>query len=503
MANAAAPASFLWFDLETFGRDARRNRIAQFACVRTDAELKAIGEPIRLLCRLDEDVLPSPQSCWVTGLTPQRCLKGLPEPLFAAEIATLASEPNTCLAGFNNIRFDHEFLRFLFYRNFFDPYACEWQGNNSRFDLLDPLRLAYALRPEGLYWPQRADGSGPSFKLADLARANGIAHDSHDALGDVLATLELARKLKEAQPRLWNYALALRDKRRVREEIAIGKPLFYVSGRYPAERGCAALVLPLAELSNGEASYLVFDLACDPKPLLGILERPFDPPEALCEALAEVLAELPPFALKRLHPNRQPMVVPAHQVNNAALERLGIERQRCEQHLKLLQPHLAELGARLQAAMKRASGAAEDPELDLYARFVADRDRVLFSALRKASPNELGNYAGRWRDPRLDTLLFRYRARHYPETLNADEAQAWEAFRRRRYHDAKLSEVTAEQYFAQIDALCAQSGEERQGVIEELLAWADRLGIERPPTRAQPAIAGRANFSRSQVGTES
>ena len=81
--------------------------------------------------------------------------------------------PQTCGTGFNSIRFDDEFIRQMLYRNFRDPYAREWRNGNSRWDVIDLFRAAYALRPQGFVWPEREPGI-PSFKLEDLAQANGV-----------------------------------------------------------------------------------------------------------------------------------------------------------------------------------------------------------------------------------------------------------------------------------------------------------------------------------------
>ena len=79
--------SFLWHDYETFGAQARRDRPAQFAAIRTDSELNEIGEPIMLYCQPANDFLPEPEACLITGITPQICLeRGIPEYQFAAKI---------------------------------------------------------------------------------------------------------------------------------------------------------------------------------------------------------------------------------------------------------------------------------------------------------------------------------------------------------------------------------------------------------------------------------
>ena len=140
----------------------------------------------------------------VTGITPQLCNEqGLDEPEFAARILAEFSRPNTCTMGYNNIRYDDEMTRYTFFRNFIDPYEYSWKNSNSRWDLLDVLRACYALRPEGINWVYDENGL-PSFKLENLTKVNGIAHENaHDAMADVYATIAMAKLVKEKQPRLF------------------------------------------------------------------------------------------------------------------------------------------------------------------------------------------------------------------------------------------------------------------------------------------------------------
>src|SRR5206468_3619753 len=111
----------------------------------------------------------------------------------------------TIVVGFNNIRFDNDFIRFLFWRNFYDAYEWAWKDGRSTWDLLDLVRMTRALRPEGLQWPFAPDGK-PSNKLEYLAAVNKLDHvDAHDALSDVLASVALAGLIKSKQPRLFEY----------------------------------------------------------------------------------------------------------------------------------------------------------------------------------------------------------------------------------------------------------------------------------------------------------
>ncbi|HMB43460.1 MAG TPA: exodeoxyribonuclease I, partial [Luteimonas sp.] len=243
------PASFLFYDLETFGADPRTSRIAQFAAIRTDAELRQVDDPISFFVQPADDLLPSPIATLITGITPQQARRdGVNEAEAFARIAEEMSRPETCTLGYNSLRFDDEFIRHGLFRNFHDAYEREWRGGNCRWDLLDVMRLAHALRPDGLVWPKREDGS-TSFRLEHLAAANDVrTGDAHEALSDVRALIGLARKLRLAQPRLWDYALTLRNKRQAAQLLdTVGMtPVLHVSQRYPASRLCAAAVLPLA-----------------------------------------------------------------------------------------------------------------------------------------------------------------------------------------------------------------------------------------------------------------
>ncbi len=264
--------SFYWHDYETFGRSPRRDRPAQFAGVRTDADLNEIGAPRMMFCRPAPDYLPEPEACLLTGIVPQQCLaQGMAEHAFAAEIESELAFPGTIGVGYNSIRFDDEVTRFLFWRNLIDPYAREWQNECGRWDLLDVLRCTFALRPDGIEWP-RKDDDQPSFRLEDLTRANGLAHDAaHDALSDVRATIAMARLVKARQPRLWDFCLRLRSKQAVIDEMnraqQAGQPFLHVSGMYGTSRGCLALVWPLAPHPTNKNELIVWDLAADPSEL--------------------------------------------------------------------------------------------------------------------------------------------------------------------------------------------------------------------------------------------
>ncbi len=448
--------SFLFYDLETFGQDPRRTRIAQFAAVRTDAELNIIDEPVSFYVKPADDLLPSPIATLITGITPQHALaEGVSEAEAFARINELMSRPQTCTLGYNTLRFDDEFVRYGLFRNFHDPYEREWRSGNSRWDLLDMLRLVHALRPEGINWPQREDGA-TSFKLEHLALANDVREgDAHEALSDVYATIGMAKRFRQAQPRMWDYALRLRDKRYVGSllDVIAMQPVLHISMRYPASRLCAAPVLPLARHPHINNRVIVFDLEGDIEPLLELSV------EEITARLYTRAADLPEgqqrIPLKEVHLNKVPALVAWNHLREADFQRLAIDPAAVEakaEKLRAFGPQLAEK-ARQVFARERVNDGPIDADASLYDGFLAEGDKALLSKVRTAPPEALAELEQRFRDPRLPELLFRYRARNHPQTLDATARSRWDAYRQQRFNTPGLAEQTLPEYIAQIAAL--------------------------------------------------
>ncbi|MFW6344972.1 MAG: exodeoxyribonuclease I [Halomonas sp.] len=488
MAPPDAPQSFLWHDYETFGADPRRDRPAQFAAIRTDAEFNEIGEPVTWYCRPADDFLPHPQACLVTGITPQQARRrGVPEADFAGRIEALMSEPGTCSVGYNSVRFDDEVSRHLFYRNLLDPYAREWQNGNSRWDLIDVVRAFHALRPEGLEWPRREDGA-PSFRLEDLTAANGIEHaGAHDALADVRATIALARRLREANAHLFDHLLGMRGKRAVSKLIDVPgrKPLLHISRRYPASRGCAALVMPLAEHPSNPNGVVVYDLSVDPAPFLElsaeqIRQRVFVSNDDLAEGAERI-------PLKVIHVNKCPVLFPAAALKDATGERkgqygeivarLGLDMAACRAHWKRLSGHPEAAAKAAEAFAEPPPAGPNDPDLMLYAGgFFSPADRAQMQRVRDTDPWDLVGARFAFQDPRLEEMLFRYRARSFPETLEGEELAQWEAYRWARLNDPEVASLTLKGFAREIERLnrVELSDRDRQ-VLEELVMHVEAI----------------------------
>ena len=443
--------TFLWHDYETFGRDASRERPVQFAAIRTDHALQEIDDRTMIYCRQTPDYLPDPESCVVHGVLPQTANEnGLSEWEFAKEIHSLMAQPGTCTLGYNNIRFDDEFSRQLFFRNLFDPYAREWQNGNSRWDLIDIVRLTRALRPEDIDWPVDSEGY-PSNKLELITDANGIAHgDAHDALADVFATIEVARLIKQKQPKLYDYALSTKNKQAIQQTLnTIHKPaVLHVSGMYPATTGHLSIVMPLGPHPSNGNGILVYDLRVDPTDLITLSK------EAIAERLFTPQADLPEgtrrIAVKTVHTNKCPVIAPVKTLTkeNTVNLQLDINQALAYREQLLANPQVIEKLA--WAFASRDFPNADDPELTLYSgQFASPADRKTmeqvqtFISQKKPLPEKLS-----FEDKRLNELLFRMQARHKPDQLSAEEMTKWQQFCHRRIHQGSEGFRTITDYRA-------------------------------------------------------
>ncbi|ESQ16213.1 MAG: hypothetical protein N838_27115, partial [Thiohalocapsa sp. PB-PSB1] len=358
--------SYYWHDYETWGGTPAKDRPCQFAGIRTDTELNPIGEPMVLFSRPADDLLPQPDACLITGITPQRALRdGMPEAEFALAIQSELAAPATCGVGYNSLRFDDEVTRYLFYRNLLDPYAHSCRNGNSRWDLIDVLRLAHALRPDGIQWPEREPGV-TSFKLEHLSAANDIPHaDAHDALADVRATIAMARLLKRAQPRLFDYTLSLRDTENVRKLLDQGKPVLHVSQRYPAIRGAIAPVTVVGTHPNNPNQRLCFDLRQDPAILLDlnveqIRERLFTPS-------ADLPADVERIPIKGVKVNASPILAPIGTLGKDAAERWDIDQQQIKVHARRIDEAKSQIADKLLKVYQGQQWQeVTDPDLMLY-----------------------------------------------------------------------------------------------------------------------------------------
>lgn len=466
-------ATILWHDYETFGTDPALDRPSQFAAVRTDLDLEPVGDPVMLYCSPSVDLVPNIDACLITGITPQEALeKGAPEPEFIAKVHAEFMQPGTCGAGYNSIRFDDEVTRHCLYRNFYDPYAREWQNGNSRWDIIDMVRATYALRPEGIVWPESEPGV-PSFRLELLTKANNLEHGAaHDALSDVYATIALAKLIREKQPKLYSYLWALKDKRRVGEllDLSSKKPLLHVSSKIPAAKGCATIVMPFIQHPTNSNGVVCIDLTVNPEGWIHLsAEQMLQRLYKKTEELADGEERLP---LKTVHLNRSPVLGPLSLLDEGAKERLQLDVAACERHWQqlLVSP---DLKSKLITLFDQPFDGKEDVEASLYSGFIPRGDRNICDQVIGADARELGSREFVFSDARLTELLFRYKARHFPDALKEHELALWrEEVIERNFSSIDGGPIRYDAYMADLEQRrLAQNDKRDQDVLDRLKEW--------------------------------
>ncbi|AAS61686.1 exodeoxyribonuclease I [Yersinia pestis] len=474
MSDKNKQPTFYVHDYETFGQRPALDRPAQFAGVRTDLDFNLVEEPLVIYCKPADDYLPQPEAVMITGITPQHALaNGVNEAEFSRQIHQAFSVPGTCILGYNNIRFDDEVSRNIFYRNFYDPYAYSWQGGNSRWDLLDVMRACYALRPEGIVWPENDDGL-PSFKLEHLTKANGVEHlQAHDAMSDVYATIAMAKLVKQAQPRLFDYLYQHRSKHKINALIDIAEmtPLVHVSGMFGAARGNTSWVAPLAWHPENKNAVIMCDLAGDMSPLLELDSDTLR--ERLYTRRDKLQAQESAIPIKLVHINKCPVLAPAKTLLPENADRLGIDRQRCLQNLQLLRqnPQVREKVVAL-FAQAEPFAVTDDVDTQLYNGFFSDADRATIKIIQQTESQNLPALDLTFQDPRLEALLFRFRARNYPNTLNDSEQQRWLQHRREALSPERVQDyvLQLEQFYNQYE-----DDKEKLALLKALFEYAKGL----------------------------
>lgn len=408
----------------------------QFAGQRTDMDLKPVGDPHNILIKQTDDILPDPGAVLITGITPQMTLAdGITEAEFIKLFDKEIFKPDTIFVGFNSVRFDDEFMRFLFWRNFHDSYEWQWKDGCSRWDILDVSRMTRALRPDGINWPVDSKGK-PTNKLESLTSVNKISHDdAHDALADVNATIAVAKLIKKNQPKLFGYLLDLRTKKESEKFFQQNDIFVYSSGKYASEFEKTTVVANLGKHPDNNG-ILVYDLRHDLAEFIDL-----KPAELADLWKYDKEKKQVPLPVKSVQPNRCPAVAPLGVLDPEAQKRLKVDLAQVQKNHKTLKENPEFINKLHQALEIMNKKRAEQPALiaddlnvesALYDNFVDNQDRSLLEKVRSSNPENMSDITSQLKDSRLKSLLPRYKARNYPKSLNDEELVGWENYRKEK-----------------------------------------------------------------------
>jgi exodeoxyribonuclease-1 len=464
--------TFFFYDLETTGFNPRYDRTMQFAGQRTDMDFEPIGEPINILVKLSDDILPSPGAIMVTGITPQKTLAdGLTEAEFTKFLQEEVFTPGTIATGYNSIRFDDEFMRNTFWRNFYDPYEWQWSDGRSRWDLLDVVRMVRALRPEDINWPfKESNGEKVAANnLELLSKENNLVHTrAHDALSDVEALIGVTKLLKEKQPKMFKYLFENRGKKEVAKLVNLDdpQPFVYTSGRYSAEHEKTTVAFPIAPGKN-PGTILVYDLLQDISNYAKWTKEDFK--EAMLPRYKQKDPEKPKtLPIKELNFGRCPSVAPVGVLDTAAQKRIGISIKNVFNNQEKLLKERGILDKIINAWRERPEyEGSKDVEGQLYDSFTPDTDKSRVKKVRELTADELADFHPEFTDERLPELLFRYKARNFPKSLSSDEQQRWQDYRAEKFA------LHIEKYMK--DLQDAQKAGADDFLLQELQLWAESI----------------------------
>lgn len=217
--------TYLFYDIETSGLRKEFDQVLQFAAIRTDLELNEI-ERHEIFVKLSPDTIPSPQAVLTHKILPHDVANGLSEYDAICKIHRLLNTPGTISLGYNTLKFDDEFLRFSFYRNMLTPYTHQYANQCSRLDIFPITILYFLFKNEVIKWPKVNENNKVSLKLEHLSAENNLAvGNAHNAIVDVIATIELAKYLQK-EPKMWDYVLSFFNKEKVPQKISQLSPAF-------------------------------------------------------------------------------------------------------------------------------------------------------------------------------------------------------------------------------------------------------------------------------------
>ena len=478
----------LWYDYETSGRDAAVDRPVQLGWQVTDPGMEPVADAESLLVRLPDDVLPSPGAMLVHQILPDVHQRdGISEAELAKHLEQLIA-PRTLVAGYNSRGFDDKFTQHIFYRCLRDPYAWQYADGRGRFDLYPVVLTYFVLAPESIRWPEDHDGR-PRFKLDRIGPLNQLDQGlkrAHDASSDAAVTARLARQLALHDPDLFATCLKRIDKHFVTDQIrADGRSegFLEVTSFAGWDQGFVRDLWIPFRLSERSNDYVAFDLNYDPQQvmtnLIGLVER-------YSIDRSELRKQVRAMGIHTIRINAQPMLFRRATLEphiKSRLEAFGRDEVRQNQHLDVWQ-HIQESPAfkqlyqlAVQVLVETEQALPDDVDFGLYAgKFLSTHDKDLLASLPLMDPEALSQWTQSFDDPRYDTLLFRYRARNFPQSLTQSEWKLWQKTRREKLMGVHSTKTQASRVQDELVAITQRTDLEPHQIeqLEQFVMWLDK-----------------------------
>ena len=178
------------------------------------------------------------------------------------------------------------------------------------------------------------------------------------------------------------------------------------------------------------------------------------------------------------------MLAPAATLKGVDTDRIGLDYALCMEHAAQIMPALTQVQHKVIEVFSEPGGYEEstDPDRMLYSGgFFSGADRHLMTKILGIAPKDLGRHLWSFQDPRLQLMLFRFRARNYPETLNLEESAMWDKDRRARLVTTGDPDYfTLESFRAAVSELRESRADDlkAQEILDKLEAWVLQTGLQ-------------------------
>lgn len=484
--------TFFIHDYETFGLNPN-DKVSQFAGILVDEDFNILEEPHMFYCKVPDDAIPSPMACAITNIKPQDTESGLSEYAFAKRIHDLMNRAGQINAGYNNVNFDDEVSRNIFYRNFLPIYTREFAKGNSRFDFYKLIKAVFAFKEDSIVFPVGEDGK-KSLKLENLTKANGIAHESaHDALSDVYATIAIGKLIKEKEPNLYNFVLNKRKKWDVINFIKERKDtlIWYVDNFEKAENN---FLSPLLYIGAKEKMSEFYFLDISSNSLSELLSKDVEELKEWKSLSYDERMEIgiERFPIIKVKANKLPVLAPAGTISEETLVKRNFDPKKLRENYNLAKQIVNNnmfVNNTLYEVVDTVFPEQTDPDAKIYSGFPTKQD----SAEIENIENKINNFGIKgfaknfeynksiFLDEKYDTLLERMLVRNAKEEVPEEIVSRWNYHCKNLYEgDGHLS-LNLESFFNELEE-ARESFPDKKALLDDVYNFvvnrAEALGVE-------------------------
>ena len=406
-------SNFVFYDFETSSSNKFWGQIIQIGAVLTNDKLEE-KDRYEARCRLSPGIIPEAMSLIVNKSSPKilKTSNLSHYQMIRQFVETLKRWGKATYIGFNSIDFDEEFLRSTLFKTLEYPYLTSTNGN-MRGDLLGLARAANLYYPDTLKNPISEKGNA-IYKLDQMAPLNGIEHgDAHSAIGDVIATLGVAKIIQKKAFNVWKSSQLTTDKNKALEKIK--EELYFCTNEYFYGKSRPYVQTFVCQHPKYQWPKC-FDLRHDPNIYL----------KMSIPALKEAMSKNPKF-LRTVRHNKHPVLMhPSYSQKFDEYKTLDVEKLSQRASLVRNNKEFREkisLILQEEAEEKEQSKSQEDiyEEESIYKKFTSTEDTKIMPEFHKVEWKNKLSVLNKFKDERLHYFGKKLLYEEKPEILSKSE----------------------------------------------------------------------------------